>query len=210
MKIRAYITTRNREQMLTQVVEHLNSFGIIPLIKDDESNYDIKHPQTFTHRYRGKKGFWITWDEILKDCEKSEAELFVFMPDDFLNLDVERLIALHYEYTKKRAYAYNIINDGRAGQWTGIQEKVIDNETIMSGMVDCGFFCNREALNKIGYYINNPKRIGGSSGVGQQLSMRFLKERILMYKPIKSLATHGEHESIMHKEERKRNPLKSL
>ena len=30
-----------------------------------------------------------------------------------------------------------------------------------------------------------------------------------MYKPVKSLTYHGDHESKMHPEERKQNPLKS-
>ena len=48
-----------------------------------------------------------------------------------------------------------------------------------------------------------------SSGVGYQLSRRLIQLDIPMYKPIKSLAKHGGHESIMHTEERKLNPLKS-
>ena len=207
MKIKTFITTYNRFGMLSKVVNHLNSFGIIPQIKDDGSKYNHNIPQYFRHEHRGINKFWITWNEILEDCKDSDSELFLFMPDDFQDLDVERMIALHYEYTKKGAYAYNLINDGRAGQWTGVLEAKVDSDTIMCGMVDCGFFCNKEALDKIGYYINNTKRTSGSSGVGQQLSMRFLGQRIVMYKPVKSLATHGDHKSEMHTEERLKNPL---
>ena len=83
MRIKAFITTYERKQMLEKTVEHLNSFGIIPQIKDDGSTYKTDLPQYFRHKHRGKKKYWITWHEMFKDCQKSNAELFLFMPDDF-------------------------------------------------------------------------------------------------------------------------------
>jgi hypothetical protein len=200
--------TYEREGMLCNLVGHLNSFGIIPTIKDDGSTYETNLPQYFRHKHRGKDGFWLTWDEMLKDCE-SGGDLFLFLADDFKDLDVKRIIELHEEY-KDSPYVYNILNDGRAGHWTGIQERQIDEQTIMCGMVDCGFFCNYSALEKIGFSIGTIIHSKTSSGVGQYLSKKLLQNRILMYKPVKSLAYHGTHESKMHPEERKRNPLISL
>jgi hypothetical protein len=218
LKIRTFITTYEREEMLCNLVEHLNSFDIIPIIKDDGSTYEINLPQYFRHEHRGKDGFWLTWDEMLKDCKDKEtsrpnADLFLFLADDFKDLDVKRILELHEKY-KDSPYVYNILNDGRSGHWTGIQERQVDEQTIMCGMVDCGFFCNYSAIMKLGYYMHSPtkqwKDKGLSSGVGMMLSKRFMRSRVLMYKPVKSLAYHGTHESKMHPEERKRNPLISL
>ena len=157
----------------------------------------------------GKEVFWRGFNILFLDAEYTNAELYIFTPDDFIDIDLDRIKEIHNEY-KHEPYVYNIINDGRSGQWTGIQERVIDEHTIMCGFTDCGFFCNREALESIGFYVTDPKKKDGSSGVGQQLSMRFMLKRIVMYKPVKSLATHGDHESIMHPEERKQNPLISI
>ena len=210
MKIKTFITTYNRFGMLSKVVNHLNSFGIIPQIKDDGSKYNHNIPQYFRHEHRGKDGFWITWNEILEDCKDSNSELFLFMPDDFQDLDVKRVIALHYEYTKKGAYAYNIMNYGKKGLFNNVLE-VIKGDTIMCGFVDCGFFCNREALDKLGYYMDKAEAKEDSSGVGRQLSKRLLKARVIMYKPVKSLGYHDGHTvSEMHPLERVKNPLKSL
>ena len=46
-----------------------------------------------------------------------------------------------------------------------------------------------------------------SSGVGQYLTFAFNKAKVKMFTPIKSLAYHGDHESLMHKEERIKKPL---
>jgi len=192
--------------MLTKVVSDLNSYGIIPIIKDDGSTYKNNLPQYFRHTHRGKEGFYITWDEILKDCKDSEAELYLFMPDDFLDIDFNKIKQIHETFNTP--YAYNIINDGRSGMWTGIMEAKTD-KGIMCGMVDCGFFCNKLALDSIGYFMEKEYDLT-SSGVGKSLSRRFLKARVPMYKPVKSLAYHGDHESKMHKEERVINPLISL
>ena len=214
MRIKSFITTYDRKQMLEQVVTHLNSKGIIPTIKDDGSDYTHDFPQYFRHKHRGKKKYWITWHEMFKDCQKSNAELYLFMPDDFQNLDVERMIALHYEYDKRGSYVYNIINDGRSKEWTGVEPLQVTEDTIRVGFTDCGFFCNRQALERLNFFIKpildtRWLRYGEncSSGVGHQLSARFFKEGVTMYKPVKSLAEHGTHESKMHKEEREKNPL---
>lgn len=213
MRIKAFITTYDREEMLTKTVKHLNSFGIIPTIKDDGSDYPIKLPQYFRHKHRGKKRYWETWFEMFNQCRASSAELFLFMPDDFEDLCVNDMIRLHNKY-KSEPYVYNIINDGRLYEWNRILPSPVNMETIRVGFTDCGFFCNREALESIDFTILavNLKRweIYGeqcSSGVGQQLTQRFNQNRVAIYKPVLSLAYHGDHVSKMHEEERKRNPL---
>lgn len=216
MKIKAYITTYNREEMLTELVDDLKQYAIEPTILDDGSSYKTNLKNYLRHKHRGKKGFWKTWDHILKDCKQEDyytwtSTLYLFLPDDIKDINIRELIRLHHTL-KDKPYCYNIINDGREKNWTGIAQRQIDESTIMCGYVDCGFFCNKEALDKIGYYVDEvPKswfnKDSISSGVGYQLSKRFLKARVVMYKPVESLAYHGNHKSEMHPEERKKNPL---
>ncbi|NIU00772.1 MAG: hypothetical protein GWN01_07535, partial [Nitrosopumilaceae archaeon] len=66
-----------------------------------------------------------------------------------------------------------------------------------SGFVDCGFVCNREALEKIDFKLNaipkerfeDPHK---SSGVGKQMSFKFLNKGVMMFKPIHSLCKQQE------------------
>lgn len=156
----------------------------------------------------GRYLFWKRWNEAFAEIKKidyKEHDLFVFMPDDFLGMQWEEIEKWH-EFFEGKPYAMNIINDGRAGFFTGIMP-VDKGDYIMSGMVDCGFFCNLEAFEAINEGMSVIRVSPDSSGVGRELSNRFLKHRIPMYTPKKSLAFHGFHESLMHPEERKKNPL---
>lgn len=199
--MRVYLTTYNRPKMLMETVKHLERFDIIPIIYNDG----------ITHPHRGKQGFWETWDEILKDAEKNPSDLYLFMPDDFKDIDIERILELHEEH-KHEPYAYNIINDGRFECWLQFQRQQPKNGTEQVGFVDCGFFCNREGLSKTKWRIKQPPKErfenpNMSSGVGMQLTHAFTNGKVKMYKPVKSLAFHGDHESQMHPNERKNNPL---
>ena len=200
MKIRAYITAYNRPKMLASVIDTLHAVGIVPIVFEDG----------VTHPHRGKEGYWQTWDEILKDCEKHEADLYLFIPDDVLDFDVDRMKEIHLRFNEP--YICNLINDGRHESWVVFQRQQPKNGLEQVGFTDCGFFCNREALSKTKWRIkqppasrwNNPNM---SSGVGMQLTHAFTNAKVKMYKPVKSLGYHGDHESEMNPNERKKNPL---
>lgn len=201
--MKVYLFTYNRPKMLKATLKHLKSHGIEPTVYND--GVDFPH--------RGKEGFWQTWDECLKDASKVKNEdLFLFMPDDFENIDIERIKQIHESF-KGKPYVYNIINDGRHESWVIFKKQKPINGTERVGFTDCGFFCNRRALEATLWkvkpipkerWIKNPL---ASSGVGRYLTIMFTNRKIPMYKPEKSLAYHGDHESQMHKEERKINPL---
>lgn len=211
MKIRTYITHYNRNDKLEQIITHLKSFDIEPLVYDDGS--DIVPLNANTHDNRGKRGFWKTWNEILQDCEKNPADIYLFMPDDFLDIDIDRIKEIHA--TNNTPYAFNIINDGRKKCWVNVA--CVDmGDKYRIGFVDCGFFCGRDTLEKIGFFMKRPPKDwfergeNMSSGVGMMLTKRMHAARIKVYKPKKSLAYHGTHESKMHPEERINRPLKSI
>ena len=205
--------TYDREHDLKRVVSHMNKNGLDPIIYDDGSTYKTKLPNYHRHEHRGKKGFIHTWEDMLKVCRNNNADLYIFMPDDFHDLDLERLYDYHNQF-KTYAYACNIINDGRTKIWTNLS--CLDmGDYYRLGFVDCGFFCNREALERIDFTLGSlPKgwhnKANRSSGVGMLLSTGFHSTRVKMYKPKKSLAFHGDHESKMHKQERINKPLISL
>jgi hypothetical protein len=186
--------------MLKAVVSHLESHGVECNVYEDG----------VTHEFRGKRGFWRTWDDMLKHAQLNKADLYIFTPDDFLDIDIERIKELHEQF-KKHLYIYNLINDGRNEQWVRMTPKPIDKQTTQISFTDCGFFASRHTLEYLGFKMGevNPKwfDLNGSSGVGYQLTIRAKSKGIPCYKPTKSLAYHGDHPSVMHEAERLKNPL---
>lgn len=200
--------------MLDRVVSHLDKFGVNVTIFDDGSDFPREDERVIRLPRQGKRNYWKIWDKMLHHAEDNLADLYIFMPDDFQDLDIERIKELHGEF-KHSEYIYNLVNDGRLKQWIAFDPKKIDDNTMQIGFTDCGFFCNRPALHTLGFYMKDPRdewfRQGEhmSSGVGMMLSHRAYRTRIPIYLPSKSLAYHGDHDSVMHPQERKNNPLKS-
>lgn len=200
--------TYDRPEMLEETIKHIEP----PLVANGGALFIYDDGMDF--EFRGKKLFWKTWGEALAGCQDFgyTNDIYIFMPDDFQNIDLNKIKELHEQF-KDEPYVYNIINDGRHQQWRRFPKKEAVNGTIEVGFTDCGFFCNREALEAIGFYMDEvPQRWFDqgeniSSGVGHQLTKRFALAGVRMYKPVKSLAYHGDHESKMHKELRKKQPL---
>ena len=203
-----FVFSYDRKEMLSKVVESIK--GEHFLILDDGSDFEMDNMVKFPHE--GKVGFWKRWAFAFKAASASIDDLFIFIPDDFEHLQVDKIKRLHKRH-KHEPYAYNIINDGRLSNWFPFEPKQLNDDTIQVGFVDCGFFCNRGALGLLEFRVDpiDPKRFqlkkNISSGVGQQLTNRFNRHGVSMFIPVKSLAYHGDHESKMHPEERSINPL---
>ncbi len=205
-----FIFNYEREDMLKSILKHLKGQDIT--ILDDGSSYNIKHPNVIKFKNGGKQEFWRKWFVAFELAKATPNDLFIFMPNDHLDLDIEKIQLMHKKY-KRDPYICNIVNDGREWCWIQKPAEPVDQHVKKVYFTDCGFFCNREALESIQFTIDpiDSKRFKVrndiSSGVGQQLSRKFARAGVKMYMPHKSLAFHGDHESVMHGEERKRNPL---
>jgi len=208
-----FIFSYNRESMLKQVVEKVKWYNFF--IIDDGSNFylPIKN-RMFCFEHHGKEGWWELWNTVFDFAKTTDKGLIVFTPDDFLDLNIEKIFELHEKY-KDKPYVYNIVRDHRDYNWNHIPVKDIDEDTQQIGFVDCGFFCNRKVLEMLEFKINpiDPKRFRNksiSSGVGEQLTARINKLGIPIYRPVKSLAYHGTHPSVMHPDMRKSNKIISI
>lgn len=225
MKVAIIISHYNRFEQIEITIDSikctLKSVDLEIVVLDDGSDFgEIDTNRVFKYfiqdDHHGKEGHVTHWAGKLEIALNMDAELFIFMPDDFERLDVNKIVKVHKEISS--AYAHNIINDGREVVWTGVNpvEVTIPNMPRYKfkrvGFVDCGFFCNKEALEEIDYslpevpdwWFDRPDK---SSGVGYVMSKQFIDKGVAMYLPNKSLAYHGDHESKMHKIERKVNPL---
>ena len=220
--VKIVIFSFNREEMLIEQLNHLSKFDCEILIVDDASDFDaMKYNQEaaiyISKENKGKKKFYKQWQialEYLKE-DKKDQDMYIFMPDDFSSLELSRMIQAAYMMNNNEAWLINLINDGRTECFAAgkPRETKIGNEDFLKiNWTDCGFFCNKKLLEELDYWIEDIdaerfwRNDSLSSGVGHQLTNR-LKHVARMYLPIKSFAQHGEHESKMHKEERKKNPL---
>ena len=192
------------------------------VIHDDDSGYPdklveaIKGKATY-NLYQpnyGKQKHWRIWNNDLEECrECTDTDLFIFIPDDVSDVSFGKIIH-SAENLKNHEYFYNIINDGRTMSWNQLPPQLEDDK-IKIFFTDCAFFTNYKTLKRLGFYINSInerrfKRPNISSGVGQQLTNRLNACKIDIFHPYESLAFHGEHDSVMNAEERKRNPLVSV
>lgn len=212
------ITTYDRPDMLLRLLKELQGVEDEILVVDDGSDYDATEYYDYcTYRrfaHQGKEGFWRIWNYILAMCERSKDDFFLFMPDDWHDVDLEKIRYIYNQFDE--SFACNITNNGIETNWTRCnpkEEMIGDIKAVLCGYVDCGFVTNRQALEMLDWHVRAPsytrfKTPNISSGVGQDISTRLYRHGVKMYYPKTSLAWHdGTHESKMHPDERKKNPL---
>ena len=102
---------------------------------------------------------------------------------------------IHKSY-KLKLFTCNISNDGRRECWGG-------------DYFDCGGLTNRATLERIKVTKVNDSwfKRAQSSGVGHQLTMQLRGIKATLITPEYSLCYHGDHDSVMHYNFRKKNPL---
>jgi hypothetical protein len=163
----------------------------------------------------GKDKFWMRWEEAREVCIKSEHDDYLIIPDDILSIDLKAIKDIHRSF-KNRFYVCSVSNDGRERCWNS--ERNYHNDVLMlpyvlkdMGFFDCGGLTNRKTLSR--FKVKEPSRIftnATSSGVGYQLTGHLRRIGARMFVPTPALCYHGDHESVMHPEERKVNPLISI
>lgn len=213
LKTLVLISNYMRIDMLTMILNEIKEYNNIDYyIFDDRSDYVLDDNRFIVNsEHRGKHQYWKTFDEMFKMCEKSNYDVYCFIPNDFLNINFSRIFK-YASLLSEYYYVFNIINDGRLESWTGKKSYKISDDIYISFFTDCGFFTNRKTLEKLKFTIfpikiKNDKM---SSGVGRQLSIRLRDLKIPIFTPIKSFAYHGDHESLMNPEVRKIHKIISL
>jgi hypothetical protein len=204
-----FIFSYERKEMLERLLAELEGYDVT--IIDDGSSFDLDHPGFVKLPHGGKPGFWRNWDHALKMFKKSKNDFVLFLPDDVFDVKIDKIME-HHNLFKNQTYVFNVLTDNRMFCWNPILPRQFNEEIDKVGFVDCAFFTNRNTLHIMGYRmepidIMRFKVPGISSGVGQQLTNRLNKHKIPIYRNKTSLIHHGDHKSLMHPEERKKNPL---
>ena len=210
------ISNFERYDMLIKIIDEINGYSdainVDYIIFDDKSSYTLDKNFIINDEHRGKKLYWKTFNDMFSYCKNNLYDTYVFIPNDFINLKINDIIE-YSRLLKDEYYFFNIINDGRDKSWLNIDSIKINSDVKLVYFTDCGFFTNNKTLERLEYKINQiniSDKSKSSSGVGKQLSFRLYDLEIPIFNPIKSLAYHGNHESIMNPEERKINKLISI
>ena len=206
------VFTYNRLEMLRETVKPLK--GEKYTIIDDGSDHEEMLPNTIKIEHQGRAGFIDVFNFAFEICKNTDDDFFMFMPDDYTEMNIPMVREL-FEQFKGQPFIYNMVKDQRESCFMPTKNFMVDDFTENVGFTDCGFFTNRATMELLKWKLNptslkrfmNPAR---SSGVGEQLTIRLNQMNVPMYRPGKSLAFHGEHESVMHPVERKKNKLTSL
>ncbi len=209
-----FVFSYQRRKMLERLLSELKDCGQRIVVIDDGSDFKLDHVEWVSMPHGGKQRFWKNWHIALRLFEKSKDEFVLFIPDDVTDVNLEK-IKSYFETFKNMAYVFNVLTDSRKRCWNGIKPLTVNDDIEQIGFVDCAFFTNRLTIDMIGYHMNpvslyrfRNKNI--SSGVGQQLTSRINSLKIPIYRSVKSLVYHGDHSSVMHANERKKNPLLSI
>jgi glycosyltransferase involved in cell wall biosynthesis len=229
MRIAIGITTYNRPSMLMRLIEDIDKYGkgfdvVIKVIDDGSSEtYTrvIEHLRKGKHQFikqqhRGKKGYWRTINTLYAQMMMVKFDYFYFFPDDF---------RLAPDYFKRSIDYWNMIDDasliglntmntGRVNPgWTRFQPE----DRIYGGVLftknqwlDCHLMCTPKYFDAMHWRVPNAEKwIFGSSGVGALTSQYLHKFGHSMY-VCPNLIAHGDHDSVMHPDERRKNPLISI
>jgi hypothetical protein len=186
------------------------SRSIDDLIKE-LGNLDIKvidSEETF-----GKDKFWMRWQQAIDYCLSSKHDNYLMLHDDISSLDLKMVKEIH-EINKGKLFTCSIFNDGRKSCWNNKPNK--SNDRIVGTYIlrdldffDCAGLSNRMTLKNIKLEAV-PEiwlQTRTSSGVGYQLTTQLRKIKAKMYTTEPALCYHGDHDSVMHYELRKRQPL---
>jgi hypothetical protein len=202
-KFLIFIFSYNRKEMLESLISELETKNCDVMVIDDGSDFIVKHANKIVFPHQGKLFHWKRWNAAFQVAKEIQHKYFGFLPDDFSNVNLDFVFPTN-------PCVLNVVNDGRLQNWNKIQP--IDFGGFYKvGFTDCGFFCQRESIERIEFYVSKTllqnKREFASSGVGLQLTNRFNRIGIPIFTPKKSLAFHGDHESKMHPKLRKIEPL---
>lgn len=211
MNVHFSIKNYERKDMLLNILKEIKGYDYT--IYDDCSSFELPNMIKTPYNY-GKEEHWKIWNVNLIDVKSKDYDIFVFIPSDIKELDIKRIIKYAKKY-ENQSYIFNILNDGRKICWNNLKPTQATSEYFRIFFTDCAFFTNKKTLDKI--RLLNPinkirfeKNKSMSSGVGEQFTHQFNRNKISIFHPYESLAHHGEHISTMHPNERKNNPLNTI
>jgi len=192
---------KSPQRNIDKLLSELNGYDVH--IIDDEASF-------------GKDKFWLRWQQAIDYCLNSEHDNYLMLHDDISSLDLKMVNEVH-RINKGKIFTCSIFNDNRKSCWNSKPKRYNDKKVgtyILRDLdfFDCAGLSNRETLKKIKLRPVSESWLETrtSSGVGYQLTTQLRRIGAKMYTTEPALCYHGDHESVMHPELRKKEPLISI
>lgn len=245
MKFFVGITTYNRPALLTALLDQLvvaehAGVRLAVCIVDDASTVCgqpgsadkfCRRPGWHAFRNqtrRGKRGFWQSYDDLLKAFRHSDADVFVSLPDDCrLSRDFFGGLEAIFDCDARP----NVINfhrdDGersRTGCWSSGPPTLLDAMPSHAGFnllleevgwVDGFTAMRRLTVADLNFEVRPIVRAWDrnpllGSGVGAQLTLRLRDLGLMVVRPRISLVRHLDGPSVMNAQARSQDPLATV
>lgn len=223
------INSYNRSEMLETLIGQINEndkYRMLINVFDDCSDNKERFAEIVNRfdnvvLYRfsenhGKGKYWKIYDTIFKICKDINSKYFIFLPDD---------VKLKNNFFKRTTDLFESINDDdkicmsllidelRKWKpcWTNFTPVQVGS-VYKTQWNDLCFISEKLLMEKLDFRVDEIPQIrfkkrNISSGVGQQISQKLHNIGLSMYHSKYSLVIHGDHESQMNKEERKKHKL---
>lgn len=232
MKFHIFIPTYNRPEMclrlLKQIDEQRGSHSIVVHVLNDASpenyrpvreylraNFQFHCYESNPKRY-GKSLFWKSVNKGFQFAKSSSWDYFMMIGDDCqLTPDFfTRAVAAFKSHPE--IICLNLITEpirAKAKIWTNIEAEEITPEITRNGWIDMAFICQSPFFELLNWSIDSVPASWAdvktrSSGVGMQISKRITRAGYYFHlKTHETLLIHEDHPSVMHPEERIKNPL---
>lgn len=217
--IRIAIPSYNRPAMCEATVKDilLEGHADIHVYLDGGCEYEWTNPLVTFHKLDkppGREHYWKVWNRILADARDSEWDYFLALPDDFtpaVRFPIRQAVALMWAYPEIDALVPVVDKRGRGPCWVAVDPVRHGSVLWRTGWIDGCFICHRNFLQELNWELPamspNHFNTNQSSGVGKWMSLMANDRKQGIYQVDKTLYRHGGHESVMHKEFRKENPL---
>lgn len=232
-RVSVIINTYKRHAMLERLLSEiaLCSLGYIVdvFVQDDGGDLppiDVAMPENVKlsirrHRYnKGKAGYWQLVNYAFSRLRLAKYDYVVMLPDDVtLAKDFFTQAISKWERIAdpKKICLSLLLDKGREGKrcWTNEQPRVVlfgEQKYWKTQWNDLCFIAGPKFISALGGRIKNipasaSSQNGKSSGVGKQVTARLNAKGFSLYHVTETLVFHGDHESVMHKEFRKTNPI---
>jgi hypothetical protein len=209
--IRVSITTYNRNEMVTRLVDALAGPGVDIHVYDDGSDNPVVLPRATVHRYdeNGGRTWWYTrvGDLFTDACVDESWDYMLWIADDvypkrddmleYLQAEFETLI----EHDPKTVCLNPFkMKNHPCAQWTGF-EPVLRHGHYQTQWMDCGgFFARRfahiarQAMRRVAPRYDYPGNNLGT-GVGRMISHVSHELGYHLYQVPESLLSHDNHPS---------------
>lgn len=219
MRIHSYIFHYNRPQFLYANASELARIGNVTVV-DDRSEFDVKgYPVLVMSMHGGKDAFDAMWARAIADAKTSNADVFIFSPDDVGNWDLTALLTLVGALEGTHSpWAINFLRDNRDVNWNTLTPKeaniISQVPTQRVYFCDCALIVPRHTLALMNWNVPTGLRKKynlESSGVGRWLTDKLNELNVPIYRPQRSFAEHlGNAHSVMHPILRLKEPITTL